>query len=113
MTDSKRNNNGGCQLNSFVLYSTSACHLCDEALVILKELHEQMLELAKDNDFLVPNQSVYTVKLVDVSEDDNLIAVYGPRIPVLIFPSTKEELAWPFDIQAAYQFIFPKLSFFK
>lgn len=111
MTDFKVNNNEGCQLNSFVLYSTSACHLCEDALVILNDLHEQMLELAKEKDFLLHDHSVYTVKVVDIAVDDELIDVYGPRIPVLIFPSGGEELVWPFDIQAVYEFILPKLSF--
>tara|TARA_R110002049_G_scaffold87038_8_gene220861 strand:- start:1610 stop:1954 length:345 start_codon:yes stop_codon:yes gene_type:complete len=111
MTDFKVNNNEGDQLNSFVLYSTSACHLCEDALLILNELHEQMLELAKETDFLLSADLVYAVKIVDIAEDDKLIEVYGPRIPVLIFLSSGEELAWPFDIQTAYQFILPKLSF--
>ena len=53
MTDFKVNNNEGDQLNFFVLYSTSACHLCEDALVILNDLHEQMLELAKEQDKLL------------------------------------------------------------
>ena len=111
MTDSKIDCKKPASENSFILYSTSACHLCDEALSILNDLHEQMLALAKEQSFSVQNQSIYTIELVDVAEDLSLIEIYGPRIPVLNFPPTAEELIWPFDIQSAYQFIFPKLMF--
>ncbi|MFT6907770.1 MAG: hypothetical protein ACJAS1_004456 [Oleiphilaceae bacterium] len=111
MTDFKVNNNNQASVNAFILYSTSACHLCDEALLILNDLHDQMLELAKEQSFSVQNQSIYTVELVDVAEDLALIEIYGPSIPVLNFASSSEELAWPFDIQSAYQFIAPKLVF--
>lgn len=111
MSDFDVNNTKDTQLNRFVLYSTSACHLCDKALAILNELHEQMLTLAKEQDFVLNEPSIYTVKLFDIAENDKLIDAYGTRIPVLIFPISGEELAWPFDIQSAYQFILPKLSF--
>tara|TARA_R110001592_G_scaffold360828_1_gene670034 strand:- start:128 stop:472 length:345 start_codon:yes stop_codon:yes gene_type:complete len=111
MPDFKIDNKKPTTLNSFVLYTTSACHLCDEALNILNDLHTQMLELAKEQDFTVPNQTIYTIELVDVAEDSSLFEIYGPRIPVLNFASTSEELAWPFDIQSVYQFILPKLVF--
>lgn len=104
-------NNYEPQKNVFVLYSTTCCHLCEEALDILNELHEQMLALAKEQNFSVDNNSIYSVESVDVAEDAQLMEAYGPSIPVLSFPTTSEELAWPFDIQAAYQFILPKLSF--
>ena len=113
MTDSKVNKKPAFEADNFILYSTSACHLCDDALVILNDLHEQMSELAKEQNFLRHGERIYTVNVVDIAESDSLIDVYGPRIPVLVFPSTREELAWPFDIQAAYQFILPKLSFLK
>ena len=111
MADFKIDNAKNISLNSFILYSTSACHLCDEALSILNDLHEQMLNMAKEQNFPVYNQSIYTIELVDVADDASLIETYGPRIPVLSFPSEPEELAWPFDIQSAYQFIAPKLVF--
>tara|TARA_R110001592_G_scaffold175466_1_gene414615 strand:+ start:39105 stop:39446 length:342 start_codon:yes stop_codon:yes gene_type:complete len=111
MTDFKIDNKEHIPENSFILYSTSACHLCNDAIAILNDLHEQMLDLAEQQGFSLSRQSVYTIDVVDVVEDSSLMEVYGPRIPVLIFPSSSEELAWPFDIQSAYQFILPKLSF--
>ena len=111
MTDLKLENTKNTSINSFILYSTTACHLCDDALSILNDLHEQMLALAKEQGFSVQNQLIYTIELVDVADDSSLLDIYGPRIPVLNFPSSSEELAWPFDIQSAYQFISPKLMF--
>jgi hypothetical protein len=111
MIDLDVNSSKSRQLNCFTLYSTSACHLCEEALAILNELHEQMLKLAKDQSFVFEGQSIYSIKLVDIAEDDDLLGSYGTRIPVLISPASGEELAWPFDIQSAYQFILPKLEF--
>jgi len=111
MTDFKIVNKENFPENSFILYSTSACHLCEEAIAILNDLHGQMLDLAKQQSFPLSSHSIYNIEVVDVAEESSLIETYGPRIPVLIFPSSSDELAWPFDIQSAYQFILPKLSF--
>ena len=64
-----------------VLYSTSACHLC--------ELAEGLLEAAR------AAAPALGWEVVDISDDDALFARYGERIPVLRFPSG-EELGWPF-----------------
>ncbi len=98
-------------MNNFILYSTPGCHLCNDALEILNDLHNQMRELANCSNFKLLNDSVFTIDVVDVADKDILVEVYGARIPVLVFPSSKDELAWPFDIQAAYQFILPKLTY--
>ena len=111
MSDFKVINNCEDQKNIFLLYSTTCCHLCEEALEILDDLHKQMLLLAEEQQYLVKNESIYAVNLIDVAEDSQLMETYGPRIPVLSFPPTQEELAWPFDIQSAYKFILPRLSF--
>lgn len=65
------------------LYTTSGCHLCENA--------EKMLNLLSDQQLCrwVP---------VEISEDDRLVDRYGVRIPVI---STQEgrELGWPFTVQ--------------
>lgn len=98
-------------VNQFILLSTTGCHLCEVALEILDDLQQQMADLAAAQNFSLPEYGAFMVQLQDVADDDNLISIYGQRIPVLIFGPTKEELAWPFDIQQAYQFIQPKLLF--
>lgn len=67
-------------LNSLKLYSTSCCHLCDEAYALLCEL--------KLKDQLI---------IIDVAENEALLAQYGLRIPVLRRTDTDAELNWPFN----------------
>ena len=59
------------------LYSTSACHLCELALVLLDE-----------------QGAAYEV--VDISESDELFERYGITIPV-VRRGDGTELNWPFD----------------
>lgn len=66
---------------SLILYSTSACHLCELALAVIKPvLYEPGL-----------------LSEVDISTTDALIETYGTRIPVLSDPITGQCLDWPFD----------------
>ncbi len=62
------------------LYTTLGCHLCDEALALLEPWLKEGLKLA----------------LVDIADDDLLMADYGVRIPVVASPSGAE-LGWPFN----------------
>lgn len=101
--------NKGDSGRKFFLYGTLACHLCDEALSILHDLHEQLIVLAKQNNYLIENDGLFEIDELDISESDSLIETYGQRIPVLISASDGKELQWPFDIQEAYQFIYPYL----
>lgn len=66
-----------------ILYSTSNCHLCDEARTIL-------------NQFLQTHD--YTFQIVEIADDDALIHQYGFRIPVIQCQITGKEIGWPFDI---------------
>jgi len=56
-------------LKDLVLYSTEHCSLCDEALDLL---------------FSMPELAGRSVRVVDVSDSDRLMALYGSRIPVLV-----------------------------
>ncbi|MED5240292.1 MAG: glutaredoxin family protein [Pseudomonadota bacterium] len=70
-----------------VLYTTLGCHLCEQA--------KEMLVMVNPN---------VEIESVDVAEEDDLIAQYGERIPVLARKG--HELAWPFgllDVQAFLQ----------
>lgn len=71
-------------IQQLYLYSTSHCHLC---------------ELAYSLAMKIPDVSV---NVLDVTDDEFLLAEYGVRIPVLQRQDTKMELNWPFsesDIQ--------------
>jgi Glutaredoxin-like domain (DUF836) len=73
MTVEKSGGAGG-----YILFGTSACHLC---------------ELAED---LLLSRSELVFEKVDISESDQLFERYGVRIPVLKAPDGTE-LGWPFD----------------
>jgi hypothetical protein len=76
-------------LREMLLYSTLGCHLC---------------ELAEDA--LMPWLLPYSlrVSLVDIAEE-NLIADYGERIPVLQDVVSQACLDWPFDTAAVGVFL--------
>lgn len=72
-------------MKPLTLYSTSHCHLCELAHALLLAMTDKL-----------------TLKIVDIAEDEALLAQYGLRIPVLHRQDTKAELNWPFalcDIQ--------------
>ena len=70
-------------MRTLILYSTLGCHLCEEAKALLMPL-------------LV--RSRWQLQEVDIAEDDDLLANYGIRIPVLSIPSVGE-LDWPFTTE--------------
>lgn len=61
------------------LLTTEGCHLCDQALDVIRRA-APLLELT----------------LVDIAEDDELIEQYGEKIPVL--RTSGRELCWPFGL---------------
>ncbi|MDG4555067.1 MAG: glutaredoxin family protein [Candidatus Competibacter sp.] len=61
-----------------VLYTTSGCHLCEQAEALVRR----------------QTTGVGTVEIVD---DEELLERYGVRIPVLRRLDTGNELDWPFD----------------
>ncbi|WP_027847715.1 glutaredoxin family protein [Marinospirillum minutulum] len=70
------------------LYTTSGCHLCNQALALLEPWLAKGLKLA----------------LVDIAEDDLLMARYGVRIPVVASPNGVE-LGWPFNAEGLANWI--------
>jgi hypothetical protein len=68
------------------LLGTSGCHLCDLAEALLV----QCLDM-----------STTEVELIDIADDngegEDLIALYGIKIPVLRCTQTQKVLCWPFD----------------
>jgi hypothetical protein len=79
--------------HAFTLYSTSACHLCEEAVALFQ---------------VVVPADVATLTSVDVSESDDLMDRYGVRIPVVAANTPqgeRRELGWPFDIVQLGEFV--------
>jgi hypothetical protein len=75
----------------FVLYGTSACHLCEEAEAVLAELLAQGY--------------TWQIELVDIAEHDDLMDRYALSIPVLRDINSQQELSWPFDGNAVKVFV--------
>ncbi|MEH6589721.1 MAG: glutaredoxin family protein [Halioglobus sp.] len=73
MTERKSGAAGG-----YILFGTSACHLCELAEELLQGCPELVFEK------------------VDISDSDLLFERYGVRIPVIKAPGGSE-LGWPFD----------------
>ena len=72
-----------------ILYSTGACHLCEEAERLLMPWVGAGLRVRVD----------------DISDSDALFARYGLTIPVLRRCDTGAELNWPFDTDAIARFL--------
>ena len=64
------------------LYTTLGCHLCEQALALLNELHAE-LDLS--------------IETVEIAESDELVERYGVRIPVITRTGSLKELGWPFN----------------
>ncbi len=69
-----------------VLYSTSHCHLCEQAEALLAQLGIE-------------------AEHVDIVDDDALLERYGTRIPVVQRADTGAEIGWPFDLAALQRFV--------
>jgi len=67
---------------NLVLYSTSHCHLCEQAELLLREL-----------------TATYELNwtIVEIADDSELLALYEVRIPVLKKFDSNIEISWPFD----------------
>ena len=67
---------------SLTLFGTTACHLCDECLLLTRPLEGNGV----------------AVRQVDIVEDLALLERYQLRVPVLRRDDTGAELDWPFDL---------------
>jgi glutaredoxin len=82
-----------------ILYSTVACHLCEQAKEILWPLMER-----------------FSLRLeeVDIAVSDELLECYGVRIPVVKLAGSDASLDWPFDTSQLEVFLsnnlLPKIS---
>jgi len=78
--------------NTLLLYSTSGCHLCEQA--------KSMIDF-----ILLKKPDLFALKVLDIANNDGLFAKYGVRIPVIRFENNESELSWPFDISALNKFV--------
>ena len=73
-------------MSEITLFSTSGCHLCDQALALLEQL---AVEFA----------------IQDIIDDPILVEKYGITIPVIALTTSGNELNWPFDLAQLKQFL--------
>ena len=71
-----------------ILYGTSACHLCNEALAIVLPIAQA---------------SGMTLRQIDIADDDALETRYRLHIPVIVHNSM--ELDWPFNTTQVIAFL--------
>lgn len=69
------------------LYTTSGCHLCERA------------------DVLIRGAVAVAFRSVEIADDEDLLERYSVRIPVLRRLDTGEELDWPFDATAVRRLV--------
>jgi hypothetical protein len=80
-------------LNVLYIYTTKGCHLCEQAELLL---HQASPYVA----------AVVEVELIDIAEEDNsdeLIEVYGERIPVFEYKGL--QLNYPFTMEAVIELL--------
>jgi hypothetical protein len=70
------------------LYTTSHCHLCDQAIELLSK------------------QQNIILTIIEIADSDDLIQLYGSRIPVLQrLDNPFAVLNWPFNHREVLNFI--------
>jgi glutaredoxin len=77
-------------MKQIILYTTSGCHLCEQAKALLEP-------------YLVSRR--LWLKEVEIADSDDLIDRYGVRIPVIALANSGAELNWPFDSQELEDFV--------
>lgn len=68
-------------MKNLVLYSTSYCHLCEEAESMLKDLYDK---------------HGFNYEVIEITNNEQLLKIYELRIPVLKLLDSDTELNWPF-----------------
>lgn len=81
-------------MKTLLLYTTTGCHLCDEAEIQLNALCEPL-----------PGKAIIHWKPVEISDSDELIEEYGLRIPVVKNEVSGQELGWPFELDELHQWL--------
>ncbi|MES2623910.1 MAG: glutaredoxin family protein [Pseudomonadota bacterium] len=79
-------------ITHFYLFTTSGCHLCEQAEAMLRYVLNDTQQL----------------QLEEISNSDELMQKYGIRIPVLGAYSAEgewQELGWPFGLEEITTFI--------
>lgn len=82
-------------MKHYILYSSKACCLCDDALALIEQIKAER---------------AVTVSKVDIYQDKALLIKYRTRIPVLkeeggAEESESRELGWPFNLETLREWL--------
>jgi len=64
------------------LFTTLGCHLCDQALALLRNIEASGFAIA--------------INEIEIADDNELVEKYGIRIPVVLIDGRDNDLGWPF-----------------
>ena len=110
------------------LYTTLGCHLCEQALAIVQPILTEAAFIEGEAESIKSEAGVtfkdeagvtfkdetgvrfkgetgVTLELVEISEQEALVAKYGMRIPVIRLSGKDEDLGWPFDADAVRRYL--------
>ncbi|SEF91648.1 Glutaredoxin-like domain [Nitrosomonas ureae] len=65
------------QTRELMIYGREDCHLCQDMILALQNLQQQLS---------------FDFKVIDIDSDPDLVARYGEKIPVLISSLTNQEI---------------------
>lgn len=65
------------QTRTLIVYSREECHLCENMILALQNLQEQVS---------------FDFQVIDIDANPQLVALYGERIPVLMSPVNNQEI---------------------
>ena len=88
-----------------LLFSTAACHLCEQALELLQPFLQQGAQQGVLQGDQQHRRLSWSLSEVDISEADDLFQRYGLIIPVLHHAASGNELHWPFDADSVQRFL--------
>lgn len=74
--------------NGFILYSSEGCHLCEQAIALFHQLAQPVI-----------------LTIVDIVDEEDLVADYGEHIPVVQRDLDGKELYWPFNLAQLSSFV--------
>ena len=82
-------------MNTLCLLTTEGCHLCQQALKIIEQ-----------SAWIIKAQSSEQLQfeIVDIIQDEQLVELYGDKIPVILFEHAEQALFWPFDAAQLEQY---------
>ena len=72
MTISIKNDSAALQSEKFIVYGRADCHLCQQMILALEKL---------------PEQVSLDYQVIDIDTDPELVTLYGEKIPVLVSPT--------------------------